>query len=109
MGRDQNDTAARVVHHGAGVRLSPKAAAPKIRAAIERVLADPALRAGAARLQAAIRAQEGCVDPIASLERIAGRSPRASARAGAASAEPEPEPDGAEPGSFSLPTTPEGT
>ena len=31
MGRDQNDTAARVVYHGAGVRLSPSASAAKIR------------------------------------------------------------------------------
>ena len=33
MGRDQNDTAARVVWHGAGLRLSPAARARKIRRA----------------------------------------------------------------------------
>ena len=38
MGRDQDDTAARVVHHGAGVRLSPTASAGAIRAAVTKVL-----------------------------------------------------------------------
>ena len=35
MGRDQNDTAARVVHHGAGVRLSPGASASKIHKTVQ--------------------------------------------------------------------------
>jgi len=38
MGRDQDDTAARVVHHGAGVRLSRTASTGTIRAAITKVL-----------------------------------------------------------------------
>ena len=46
MGRDQNDTAARVVHHGAGVRLSPGASTAKIRSAVQRVLGDDRYRAG---------------------------------------------------------------
>ncbi len=73
MGRDQNDTAARVVHHGAGVRLSPKASAGKIRAAVERVLGDPSFRQSAQKLGRAIVDGEGCVDPVEALERLAAR------------------------------------
>jgi MGT family glycosyltransferase len=75
MGRDQNDTAARVVHHGAGLRLSPKASASKIRTAVERVLADPKYRQNAQKLGAAITSRDGCVDVVESLERLAN-SPR---------------------------------
>ena len=49
MGRDQNDTAARVVYHEAGVRLSPNASAAKIRATVQSVLGDDRMRANAAR------------------------------------------------------------
>jgi MGT family glycosyltransferase len=73
MGRDQNDTAARVVHRGAGVRLSPKAKVAQIRAAVERVLGDPSYRMKAARLGSAIAARDGCVDVVESLERLACR------------------------------------
>ena len=78
MGRDQNDTAARVVHRGAGVRLKPTAGVAAIRGAVERVLQDPNYRAGAQRLAAAIRNGEGCVDPVAELEAII-RADRAAA------------------------------
>jgi MGT family glycosyltransferase len=71
MGRDQNDTAARVVHAGAGVRLKPSASSESIQAAVRRVLAEPSYRQAAARLQQAILAREGCVDPIAALEQLA--------------------------------------
>jgi len=76
MGRDQNDTAARVVHRGAGVRLKPTADVAAIRRAIERVLQEPSYRAGAQRLATAIRGGEGCVDAVAVLEAIinAGRA-----------------------------------
>lgn len=63
MGRDQNDTAARIVARGAGVRLSPKARAPKIARALERVLAEPAYREGAQVLGAKIRAGLAARDP----------------------------------------------
>jgi MGT family glycosyltransferase len=39
MGRDQNETAARVVYHGAGVRLNAGAAPEKIREAVREILA----------------------------------------------------------------------
>jgi UDP:flavonoid glycosyltransferase YjiC (YdhE family) len=71
MGRDQNDTAARVVHAGAGVRLSPRASARRIAAAIGRVLDDGSYRRAAARLARAIATHEGCVDGVALLEQAA--------------------------------------
>lgn len=71
MGRDQNDTAARVVHHGAGVRLTPSASARRIRDATLRVLGDARFRSAAARVGAAIRSREGCHDPVATIEALA--------------------------------------
>ena len=71
MGRDQNDTAARVVHHGAGMRLSPKSRAEKIRGAVKTVLTDATYRQNAKTLQTAIISRDGCVDIIESLERLA--------------------------------------
>jgi MGT family glycosyltransferase len=71
MGRDQDDTAARVVYRGAGVRLKPSAPGPTIRAAVERVLAIPSYRENAQRLAIALRKNQGCVDPIAELESLA--------------------------------------
>jgi UDP:flavonoid glycosyltransferase YjiC (YdhE family) len=50
MGRDQDDNAARVVARGAGVRLRPSAPAPRIAAALRRLLDEPAFREQAARL-----------------------------------------------------------
>jgi MGT family glycosyltransferase len=44
MGRDQNDTAARVVFHRVGVRLSPKADAVRIRRAVSEVVGSRELR-----------------------------------------------------------------
>jgi MGT family glycosyltransferase len=70
MGRDQNDTAARVVHHGAGVRLSPNASAAKIRTAVQQALGDDRLRANAARLAAAIADENATADLVAELESL---------------------------------------
>jgi MGT family glycosyltransferase len=81
MGRDQNDTAARVVHHAAGVRLSPRASAGKIRAAVQRVLANPSFRENAQTLGRAIAHGDGCVDPIEALERLAAQPHRVHAPA----------------------------
>jgi MGT family glycosyltransferase len=72
MGRDQNDTAARVVHHGAGVRLSPKASTEKIRTAISTVLGDDCYRRNAARLATAINddcASSGLVEQLEEVAR----------------------------------------
>ena len=57
LGRDQLDNAARVAHHGAGLRLKPKASSDAIARAVERVLDEPSFRASAERLAAAIAAE----------------------------------------------------
>jgi MGT family glycosyltransferase len=57
LGRDQLDNAARVAHHGAGVRLKPKASAASIAAAVKRVIDEPSFAANAERLAAAIAAE----------------------------------------------------
>lgn len=41
MGRDQNDNAARVFHHGAGLRLAPTAETAAIRASVQALLNNP--------------------------------------------------------------------
>ena len=73
MGRDQNDTAARVVYHGAGVRLPATAATTRIRTAVERVVGDGRFRANAARLASAIAEGGGTTDVVAELESLPGR------------------------------------
>lgn len=70
MGRDQNDTAVRVVCRGAGVRLRPTAKPRAIRAAVERVLGEPGFRAAARRLSTSIATGEGCVDSIVEIESL---------------------------------------
>lgn len=56
MGRDQNDNAARVIAHGAGLRLRPRATPRAIARAVQRLIEEPAFRAGTARLGADVRA-----------------------------------------------------
>lgn len=51
MGRDQDDTAARVVHSGAGVRIKPSASVKTIARAVQTVLADQSFRASAQKLR----------------------------------------------------------
>jgi len=70
MGRDQNDTAARVVYHGAGVRLPRSALAPRIRTAVQRALGDDRLRANAARMASAIADQGSTADLVTELESL---------------------------------------
>lgn len=71
MGRDQNDTAARVVHHGAGVRLSQTASVAKIRQAVRDVLGEPHFRANATRLASAIADDRLTTDLVTELEALA--------------------------------------
>jgi MGT family glycosyltransferase len=68
MGRDQNDNAARVVFHGAGRRLSPKASTVEIRQAVQEVLSDGRYRTNARRLATAIADERRSVDLVAELE-----------------------------------------
>jgi MGT family glycosyltransferase len=54
LGRDQLDNAARVAHHGAGLRLKPTAGPDPIARAVRRVLDEPSFAANARRLADAI-------------------------------------------------------
>ncbi|MGQ0832065.1 MAG: glycosyltransferase [Microthrixaceae bacterium] len=76
MGRDQNDTAARVVHHGCGVRIKPTASADAISRAVRRVLDTPRYRDAAVALGGRIAAGEGCADPLAAIEAAMARPTR---------------------------------
>jgi MGT family glycosyltransferase len=73
LGRDQLDNAARVQHHGAGLRLKPKAKPDVIAAAVRRVLDEPSYAAGAERLAAAIAAETASDRAVEELEELAGR------------------------------------
>jgi len=55
MGRDQNDNAARIAYHGAGLSLSPDSSAEEIRASLHRLLTEPAFAASARRLGEHVR------------------------------------------------------
>lgn len=79
MGRDQGDNAARIVASGAGVKLKRGAKAAKIKAAAERVIADPAYRDAAQRFARSIAAGVGDTDPVKTIEQAltAGDPPRA--------------------------------
>lgn len=76
MGRDQNDTAARVEHHGAGLRLRPTASAARIRRAVRRVLDDPEISQAAGRLAAVIEDERKQTDVGAELEALTHTAPR---------------------------------
>jgi MGT family glycosyltransferase len=71
MGRDQNDNAARVVAHGAGLRLRPSAKAPAIARDLRRLIAEPAFGRDAARLGEAIRAAARDSTAVDELEALA--------------------------------------
>jgi hypothetical protein len=71
MGRDQDDNAARVVHHGVGVRLSPRAAVAAIRGAVLDVLGNDRYRAGAAAMAAAIAEEARSADAVTEIETVA--------------------------------------
>ncbi|HEU5000182.1 MAG TPA: glycosyltransferase [Lapillicoccus sp.] len=72
MGRDQDDTAARVVHHGAGVRLKPSAPVARIRRAVTAVLDNPGYRRAAVRLAHAIDSERDPAGLLHDLESLSG-------------------------------------
>ncbi len=84
MGRDQNDTAARVVHRNAGVRLTPGASVEKLRTTIRVALANPTLREGARSLASAIAEDVRSIDAGAEVEALAKDRPLARGAARAA-------------------------
>ena len=63
MGRDQNDTAARVVARGAGKRLKCSDPPPKIAAALTELLSDESYRHAAGALGARIQGELSERDP----------------------------------------------
>ena len=71
LGRDQLDNAARVVHHGAGLRLKPTAKPDAIATAVRRVLEEPSFSAAAERMAAAIAAETAEDLAAAELEALA--------------------------------------
>jgi MGT family glycosyltransferase len=79
LGRDQLDNAARVVHHGAGLRLKPKASADAIAVAVRRVVDEPSFRANAARIADAIAVEIAEDRAAAELEELAADRPAAVA------------------------------
>ncbi|MBK7862716.1 MAG: glycosyltransferase family 1 protein [Archangiaceae bacterium] len=77
MGRDQDDTAARVVHAGAGLRLKPSASVSAIRRAVRRVLSEPSFRTAAQRLREAMAEERRHANVAAELEKVGLSSRRA--------------------------------
>jgi len=71
LGRDQLDNAARVAHYGAGLRLSPKAKAEKISAAVSRLLQEPGFREAAGRMASAIAADMAEDRTVIEIEQLA--------------------------------------
>jgi MGT family glycosyltransferase len=70
MGRDQDDNAARVVHHGAGVRLSTRASTVRIASAVHDVLSGPHYQTAAQRLAAAITDESSHADLALRIEAL---------------------------------------
>jgi UDP:flavonoid glycosyltransferase YjiC (YdhE family) len=79
LGRDQLDNAARVDHHGAGIRLKPTAKPDAIADAVRRVIEDPAYAASAGRMAAAIEAEIAEDRAVTELEALAAPAPRPAA------------------------------
>lgn len=71
MGRDQDDTAARVVHAGAGIRLKPHASPATIARGVARLLNEASFRQGAVRLRAAIAEEQRRTDVGTEIEKVA--------------------------------------
>lgn len=79
MGRDQDDNAARVVSHGAGLRLRPRSTSRAIAAAVRRLLDEEGFRASARRLGDAIEADVAAGRDVGELEALASRTTRGRA------------------------------
>ena len=80
MGRDQNDNAVKVQHHGCGIALSSKAGAGKILHAVQRILTENAFKEAALSFQANIRANEKGNLIIREIEDLAGPKDKRSVR-----------------------------
>ena len=78
-GRDQNDNAARVSEHGAGLALPREASIPELRSALARLIQEPAFRTSAGALAAAILAEAREARLAEQLEALAEQSPMRAA------------------------------
>jgi MGT family glycosyltransferase len=76
MGRDQNDNAARVVHQGAGLRLTPKATPRRIADGLSEILRDDRYRDGARRMSEQFAVEAATTSAVAELETIAAAPDR---------------------------------
>lgn len=74
MGRDQPDIAARVVHHGVGLRLSPKASTAALRKSIAQLLKNPHFRQHAEQMSRHIDEEVRRDDALEELNAMATRS-----------------------------------
>jgi len=71
ISRDQPDNAARVVHHGVGIKVSKRSSPEKFATAVRRVLADDAIRANAHAMADRLAPDVGAPKAIAALEELA--------------------------------------
>lgn len=70
-GRDQPDNAARLIHRGAGLKISKKSSPAKIAAAIQHVRNDPSFKTAATHLGAQLRAEADSGAALSELEALA--------------------------------------
>lgn len=73
MGRDQNDNAARIVYHGAGLKIGAKASTNSIRSAVFNLLADPRFRERAETVGRRVAADAARSPAVEILEALAQR------------------------------------
>jgi UDP:flavonoid glycosyltransferase YjiC (YdhE family) len=71
---DQPDVAARVVHQGAGIRLSTTSTTVEFRDAIWAVVGDPSYREAARRLAEVMSAEDGAARAADEIEAVAARA-----------------------------------
>ncbi len=74
LGRDQLENAARVVWHGAGLRLDPGATIDEISTTLQRLLDEDQFRARARRLSQAIRSEVAQNIAVTELEKISRKN-----------------------------------
>ncbi len=75
MGRDQDETAARVVSLGAGIQLPDSAAAAEIKDAVRAVLDEEAYKAAAVRMASVLANEHLPIDVVLEVERLVGVAP----------------------------------
>ena len=85
ISRDQPDNAARVVHHGVGIKVSKRSSPEKFATAVRRILADDAIRANAHRHGGAVGARRRRTEGDRRARGTGVRRPRPASRNGYAS------------------------